>query len=54
MWNDSQLVVAVKYWLLLDMSKDEAIEYISTHVKVKPQVVGLGMHLVTFLLVWIW
>ena len=48
LWNGSQLVIAIEYSLLLDMSKDEAVEYISTHAKVRPQAVGLGMHLVTF------
>ncbi|KAF3951495.1 hypothetical protein CMV_022860 [Castanea mollissima] len=35
------LVIAIKYSLLLDMSKNEAVEYISTHAKVHPQAVGL-------------
>ncbi|XP_075672120.1 uncharacterized protein LOC142641557 [Castanea sativa] len=35
------LVIAIIYSLLLDMSKNEAVEYISTHAKVHPQAVGL-------------
>ncbi|XP_065617688.1 uncharacterized protein LOC136062514 [Quercus suber] len=35
------LVIAIEYSVILEMSKDEAVEYISTHAKVQPQAVGL-------------